>query len=367
MTGESTARRAEDIGGQELSYAEVKAIASGNPAVLTLAEADAELQRLALLKKNHLDEQYVARRRVRDLPGTIASLSERLSNLTADQTTAATHATDPIIIGRHRYAREDAAGALGSELDSLPRHVHETRRVPLGIYRGLRFGLVLHPHDSPDVYLEGAATRQAGFLREHQGPRAVLNAMERLANAYDTDCARVRQDLGIAESQLRDYQARLGQPFPHDAYLSELTLLRDQLKAGLSATARAKGDEAKPTVAELAERIKSLKAAHTIDATPQRGQQKASSAEEPITTRIRRRTQATPAANPTLDSAVSASPPGEPLPSEATVHATPGNITPSGTLNEPSRNRESSVKPKTTFQERVARNRRRDEGQEVGL
>ena len=88
ITGDNAARRAEDIGGQELSYAEVKAIASGNPAVLTLAEADAELQRLTLLKKNHADEQYVARRSVRDLPGTIASLSERLSKLTADQATA---------------------------------------------------------------------------------------------------------------------------------------------------------------------------------------------------------------------------------------------------------------------------------------
>jgi len=38
MTGENPVRRAEDIGGQELSYAEVKAIASGNPAVLTLAK-----------------------------------------------------------------------------------------------------------------------------------------------------------------------------------------------------------------------------------------------------------------------------------------------------------------------------------------
>src|SRR4051812_3064298 len=87
MRGESAARRAEDIGGQELSYAEVKAIASGNPAVLTLAEADAELQRLSLLKKNHLDEQYVARRSVRDLPALIASLSERLSKLTRDEAT----------------------------------------------------------------------------------------------------------------------------------------------------------------------------------------------------------------------------------------------------------------------------------------
>ena len=45
MSGDCAVRKAEDIGGQELSYAEVKAIASGNPAVLTLAETDAELQR----------------------------------------------------------------------------------------------------------------------------------------------------------------------------------------------------------------------------------------------------------------------------------------------------------------------------------
>ena len=107
ITGDNAARRAEDIGGQELSYAEVKAIASGNPAVLTLAEADAELQRLTLLKKNHLDEQYVARRSVRDLPGTIASLSERLSKLTADEATATAHAGDPITIGGRTCSRED--------------------------------------------------------------------------------------------------------------------------------------------------------------------------------------------------------------------------------------------------------------------
>src|SRR5204862_2582629 len=92
VTGQSAARRAEDIGGHELSYAEVKAIASGNPAVLTLAEADAELQRLSILKKNHLDEQYVARRSVRDLPRTIAELSERLSNLAADHEMVTAHA-----------------------------------------------------------------------------------------------------------------------------------------------------------------------------------------------------------------------------------------------------------------------------------
>ena len=99
MTGESGVRRAEDIGGQELSYAEVKAIASGNPAVLTLAEADAELQRLAILRKNHADEQFIARRSLCDLPETITRLGRRVEGLAQDQATLVAHADDRITIG----------------------------------------------------------------------------------------------------------------------------------------------------------------------------------------------------------------------------------------------------------------------------
>ena len=180
---------------------------------------------------------------MRDLPGTIASLSQRLSNLTADQETATTHATDPIIIGKRRIAREDLGTALAGQLDALPTNIREKTRVPLGTYRGLRFGMVLNPQWSPEVYLEGATTRLDTLSRDHHGPRAVLNALDRLANAYGSECARVKQDLAIAESQLRDYQARLGKAFPHEAYLTELTSLRDQLKAGLSATAQANNEE----------------------------------------------------------------------------------------------------------------------------
>jgi hypothetical protein len=301
MSGDNAARRAEDIGGQELSYAEVKAIASGNPAVLTLAEAGTELQRLTLLKKNHLDEQYVARRSARDLPGTITSLSERLSNLTADQATSTSHASDPITIGSCTYAREDAHGVLDSQLEALPRNLRETRCVVLGVYRGLHFGLVLHPHFPPDVYLEGAAMRQSMLSREHQGPRAVLNALERLAGGYGSDCDRVRQDLGIAESQLRDYQARLGKPFPHEAYLSELTTLRDQLKAHLSGAIPEAVIEPQPSVSELAAQIKALKAEYNIEATPERVRKKHSSAEEPVTARILRRTEKSAASDPVIE------------------------------------------------------------------
>ena len=55
------------------------------------------------------------------------------------------------------------------------------------------------------------------------------------------------------------------------------------------------GDEGKATASELAERIKALKAANTIEATPERvGKRCTSAAEEPVTARIRRRTTMAP-------------------------------------------------------------------------
>src|ERR1019366_6961983 len=194
-------------------------------------------------------------------------------------------------VGWARFSRDTA---LAAQLDALPTNIREKTRVPLGTYRGLRFGIVLNPQWSPEVYLEGAMTQHDTLSRDHHGPRAVLNALDRLASAYGSECSRVRQDLSIAEAQLRDYQARLGKPFPHDAYLSELTALRDQLKAGLSGASREPDDKEGPSVSEIAAQIKALKVAHNIEATPQRVRQKHSSAEEPITARIRRRAEAAP-------------------------------------------------------------------------
>ena len=52
--------------------------------------------------------------------------------------------------------------------------------------------------------------------------------------------------------------------FSHDAYLTELTGLRDQLKAGLSASSHQADKEEGPSASDLAEKIKALKAANSI-------------------------------------------------------------------------------------------------------
>src|SRR6266542_1331153 len=67
MTGESDLRRIEDIDGAALTYAEVKAIASGNPLVIEKASIDAEVARLTRLQTQHYETQFKLRQRIRHL------------------------------------------------------------------------------------------------------------------------------------------------------------------------------------------------------------------------------------------------------------------------------------------------------------
>jgi hypothetical protein len=297
LTGDSTVRQAEDIGVQELSYAEVKAIASGNPAVLTLAEADAVLHRLRVLQKHHADEQYLARRQLRALPADITRLERRLAALTQDSTTAEVHATDAVTIGTRPSSRPEALAALAARLHALPALVSETRSVALGWVRGLRFCLVQHPQGAPEVYLEGAVRRCTPLARDVHGPRAILNAVERLIGSAAMARDTATRDLAIAQGQRRDYESRLGAGFAHAGYLEALTALRNQLEAALSSTVQEGAEASRPTVGALVERLKALHAAHTLDAAPERSAPRPTAmVAEAITTRIRQReqTKATP-------------------------------------------------------------------------
>ncbi|MFO0427574.1 MAG: DEAD/DEAH box helicase family protein [Planctomyces sp.] len=289
MTGENANRRAEDIGGQELSYAEVKAIASGNPAVLTLAEADAELQRLAMLRKNHLDDQYVARQKVRDLPADIARMEKRRNLLETDRTAIEEFQGMPVRINNRPVLREDVPEVLQQALDAMPLDVAATMKIPIGQYRGLNFGLYLNPGRNADVYLEGAQARISATSSQIPGPRAVLNALERIVDGYSFDMDRLDRDMAIASSQLRNYEARVGKAFEAEGYFSELTGLRNSLRAALSDRPPTADAGEIIRVSELVTRIKTLRAANNETSAIVRSERRSVAAEEPVTVRIRRR------------------------------------------------------------------------------
>jgi len=85
--------------------------------VLTLAEADVELQRFNFLKKQHTDEQFLARRNVGDVPAAMERLSKHLADLQADAATAKAHAADRIIIVDTRCLHDDAPAVWQFQFD----------------------------------------------------------------------------------------------------------------------------------------------------------------------------------------------------------------------------------------------------------
>jgi hypothetical protein len=129
--------------------------------------------------------------------------------------------------------------------------------------------------------------------------------------------------------------------------------LRDQLKAGLSGTAQEPGKEDGRSVSVLAERIKAIKAANTIEATPQRDRQKHTSAEEPIAARIRRRMEAVAASDQVIQPDAAAPGPVTSTPPESTAQAVPED--------NADTTRDASIKPQMTFQVRIAIERRQKE------
>ena len=127
------------------------------------------------LKKNHADEQYLARRNVRELPEAIARLEEAARRAHGRPGDGPGPRARP---GDHRRGRLPAR-----EAPRRPRRVPRCAYRPrsgrpagssLGRMRGLTFGIVKHRFSSPEVFLEGRGERQAQLSRESQGPRACL-------------------------------------------------------------------------------------------------------------------------------------------------------------------------------------------------
>lgn len=77
-------RTVEDLEMAALSYAEVKALASGNPLVIEKAGVDAEVNRLTMLRKQWSNQNGDLRWDVRTLPHTIESMKDRLLSAESD-------------------------------------------------------------------------------------------------------------------------------------------------------------------------------------------------------------------------------------------------------------------------------------------
>ena len=137
MTSKSPVRSCEDVDETALSYAEVKALATGNPYIKEKMDLEVQVSRLKLVKANFLSQRYALEDRIlKQMPFEIRSIQERIDGYRADielyKANASAEFPGMTIKGTLYEEKKDAGAALLATCKAKTNPKPES----IGTYRG---------------------------------------------------------------------------------------------------------------------------------------------------------------------------------------------------------------------------------------
>ena len=233
MTSKSPARSAEDVDATALSYAEVKALATGDDRIREKMDLDVQVSKLKMLKANHTSQQYEMQdKALKYYPQKIAETKLLIEALTADLPTVQAHpvkddAFSMTVMGQ-TYTERKAAGEAVIKACMLMDDPEKI--VDLGEFRG--FPMQLRCDGSKfRVTMKQNLTYSAELSDDAVGNvTRINNALESLAERLDAQKAR----LTTLESELENAKEEADRPFPKEEELREKSARLNQLNRELS-------------------------------------------------------------------------------------------------------------------------------------
>lgn len=229
MNGRTSVRLAEDLDGGALTYAEIKAIASGNPAVMEKVKVDTEVRTLDQLRSAHVNQQHTIRMKIHSLPAEIREIKQHAEKLTADVASRDAHAGEEfrMTVGTRVFsgkgAREEAAAALARAAGTVPA---DAKAQACASFRGFdilvrRPQLVIGDEERPpELLIRGAGLYVAQINPEN--PLGTMQSIECALRALDKGVTEAEDRAARCERLLADYQEQFGKPFEHESRLKEL-------------------------------------------------------------------------------------------------------------------------------------------------
>ena len=236
MTSKSPVRSAEDVDEQALSYAEIKALASGNPMIKEKMDLDIEVSKLKLLKANHLSQKYALEDAIsKGFPKQIAETQARIAGYGADIATVKenTHPNgdgfSPLTLAGVTHADKKEAGAA---LLTMCQTMLSPEATQIGSYRGLTLEL------SFDTFAREYRLTMIGQLRHTVTLGTdVFGNLQRMDNALEglpikeQTC---REQLSNLQTQLETAKAEVQKPFPRETELNTKTARLEELNSLLN-------------------------------------------------------------------------------------------------------------------------------------
>ena len=222
MTSKSPVRSAEDIDETALSYAEIKALATGNPHIKEKMELDTEVSKLKLIKSSFQNEKYALEDRVlKYYPKKIAELNQNIQGYEKDIVVAKQHPKqedkfNTMTIGGFGYFDKKKAGEA---LIERCKKLTDIEPVTIGDYRGFTM-MVFIDSISKSIYLE---LKNEISYKVELGADAFGN-IQRLDNAIDGIPGRLevaKDNLADTKKQYEAAKIECKKDFPQEQELKE--------------------------------------------------------------------------------------------------------------------------------------------------
>lgn len=223
MTSKSPTRSVEDIDEVALSYAEIKALATGNPHIKEKMDLDIQVSRLQLLKQSFLNQKYemedkVAKyfpEKIRQQELLIRQYEEDIRQVKA-HTPTDREAFPVMQIGDHIYTEKKEAGQAIIE---ACKAMKSPEPVPLGTYRGLSMELSYSSVGQEFVIaLHGKGTYKVPLGTDIYGN---ITRLDNKMNELPDNLTRSREQLETAKSQLETAKAEAQKEFSQEKELAE--------------------------------------------------------------------------------------------------------------------------------------------------
>ena len=235
MTSKLPARAAEDVDETALSYAEIKALATGNPQIIEKCNLDMEVSKLNMLRASHLSQRYALEELVlRKYPAEIKELNERIAGYEQDSARLAEHPKPaegiaPMILNGVTYAERENAGKA---IIHACTHMNGAETIPVGSYRGFDMALAYDSKTNEfHMTLKGSLSHKAVLGADAGGNvTRIDNALEKIDERLES----ARSQLAHTSEQLENARTEMAAPFPKEAELAEKTRRLNELNVLLN-------------------------------------------------------------------------------------------------------------------------------------
>lgn len=235
MTSKTPVRFAEDIDETALSYAEIKALAAGNPDIIEKTELDTQVAKLKLLKQNYLSEKYALEDKViKYYPNEIKRLENRIEDMKEDikvfnnNNTPDNSFEKMNIKGTDFTERKEA----GEKIIEICKSMTNPEPLEIGEYKGFK---IILSFDTMDRKFYASMKNNLSYKTElGSDPSGNITRIDNALNGIETRLSSIENNLEDTKKNYESSKKEIEKPFPQEEELKTKSKRLDELNIKLN-------------------------------------------------------------------------------------------------------------------------------------